>query len=260
MTDTASPPAPPSPAPAAGRGSSWLEQARAFVARIEAIAATDPGARAALRSGLGKPLDEARRMHRIVAPWIPASAMAGDDTQRAFYTVASLIAAQKTAALRAARPSAPGEPAPAGMSPSASGPGGDTSVAPGEAEPAATSAGPAGASLYGRSLGLTFAAAVAAGAREGLRESTAETRLNLLTRQSTAGLHRHLPATVRQLCDKNTPPDWAQLLVDLRAWPADRKRIGRRWLQDYYRARHQAELEAARAAAEGDQPADALAL
>ncbi|MGW1803393.1 type I-E CRISPR-associated protein Cse2/CasB, partial [Streptomyces sp. NPDC001984] len=72
------------------------------------------------------------------------------------------------------------------------------------------------------------------------------------------GLHRHLPAAVRQLCDKKTPPDWAQLLVHLRAWPRDRKEIGRRWLQDFYRARHKAALDAAREAADTlpDHPTD----
>ncbi len=214
------------PAPTAGAGapSPWMTQARVFVARIEAVCAADPGARAALRSGLGKPLDEVPRMHRIVAPLLPLS-VRDDDTQRAFYTVASLIAAQKSEALRAGRIPADGSTPTDGDSSAARAP-------------------------YGTSLGLTFAAAVSADGRNGLRENAAETRLNLLTRQSTPGLHRHLPAAVRQLCDKKTPPDWAQLLVHLRAWPRDRKEIGRRWLQDFYRARHKATLDAARQTAD----------
>ncbi|MFC9635127.1 type I-E CRISPR-associated protein Cse2/CasB [Streptomyces mirabilis] len=208
----------PSPSP-----SPWMTQARDFVARIEALCAADPGARAALRSGLGKPLDEVPRMHRIVAPLLPP-AVRDDDTQRAYYTVASLLAAQKSETLRSGR--APAD--------------GDTPTDSASAAPAP----------YGTSLGKTFAAAVSADGRNGLRENAAETRLNLLTRQSTPGLHRHLPAAVRQLCDKKTPPDWAQLLVHLRAWPRDRKDIGRRWLQDFYRARHTAALDAAREAAD----------
>ncbi|MER5910073.1 type I-E CRISPR-associated protein Cse2/CasB [Streptomyces sp. NPDC001982] len=224
------------PAPTAGAGSPspWMTQARVFVARIEAVCAADPGARAALRSGLGKPLDEVPRMHRIVAPLLPLS-VRDDDTQRAFYTVASLIAAQKSEVLRADR-----------AAPDAA-----TNTSGGDL-PAPV------LSPYGPSLGLTFAAAVSADGRNGLRENAAETRLNLLTRQSTPGLHRHLPAAVRQLCDKKTPPDWAQLLVHLRAWPRDRKEIGRRWLQDFYRARHKAALDAAREAADTlpDHPTD----
>jgi CRISPR system Cascade subunit CasB len=222
VTDTST--TPPS---ATGRASSaWMTQARAFVTRVEAICAGDPGARAALRSGLGKPLDEVQRMHRIVVPLLPPNVW-DDDTQRAFYTVASMIAAQKSETLRATRTT---------PSPDASGAAGDE---------AQTGTKP---SPYGASLGMTFAAAVAL--PNGLRENSAETRLNLLTRQSTLGLHRHLPASVRQLCDKQTPPDWAQLLVHLRAWPQDRKAIGRRWLQDFYRARNKAALEAARKAAD----------
>lgn len=228
MTDTDITAA-PAPAVGADSPSSWMTQARTFVTRIEAICATDPGARAALRSGLSKSLDEVPRMHRIVAAWLPPSVGANDtDAQRAFYTVASLIAAQKSEVLRTDRTPLNGN-----------GEGGDPSAGP---------------TRYGTSLGLTFAAAVSTDGRNGLRENAAETRLNLLTRQSTPGLHRHLPAAVRQLCDKKTPPDWAQLLVHLRAWPRDRKEIGRRWLQDYYRARNKATLDAAREAADTLQP------
>lgn len=213
--------------------SPWMVQARGFTARIERICASDPGARAALRSGVGKPLDEVRRMHPIVVPLLPPSAR-DDDTQRAFYTVASLIAAQKSDVLRA-RTTPPAGPVAGADEPGRS------------QKPQST---------YGISLGETFAAAVAAA--DGLRENTAETRLNLLTRQSTAGLHRHLPSSVRQLCDKKRPPDWAQLLVHLRSWPNDRKTVGRRWLQDFYRALNQAALDDARRAADDTAPPDQI--
>lgn len=67
-----------------------------------------------------------------------------------------------------------------------------------------------------------------------MRESTAESRLNLLTRQSLNGLHRHLPAAVGYLRQVGVPIDWAQLLSDLAAWPTHSKTISRRWLQHYY--------------------------
>ncbi|MFF2651707.1 type I-E CRISPR-associated protein Cse2/CasB [Streptomyces sp. NPDC058045] len=227
---TASTTTPPAEAPKAP--SPWLAHARVFVAHIEKICVADTGARAALRSGLGKRLDEVPRMHRIVAPLLPQAAQ-DEHTQRAFYTVAALIAAQKSEALRASRFASSTE-AEAGR----------------EGDQAAV-----GISPYGVSLGSTFAAAVALG-HGGLRESAAETRLNLLTRQSPAGLHRHLPSSVRQLCDKRTPPDWAQLLVHLRAWPTHRRSIGRRWLQDFYRARHKAVLDAALEADDATLPED----
>ncbi|MEV6131753.1 type I-E CRISPR-associated protein Cse2/CasB [Streptomyces violaceusniger] len=196
-----------------------LAHAREFVAAMLQLCAQDRGARAALRTGVGKHPDEARRMHRYVAVWLPSL---DEDTQRAYYAVAALIAARRDT-------EAPGQEGKAGRPP---------------------------VSRFGESLGVAFAAAVAR-PRDGLRESSAEMRLNLLTRQSVAGIHRHLPAAVWQLCDKQTQPDWAQLVVDLRSWRDQRGRTGRRWLQDFYRARRQAELAAAKDAAEGADAADA---
>ncbi|WP_414167043.1 type I-E CRISPR-associated protein Cse2/CasB [Streptoverticillium reticulum] len=232
----------------------WLLEARTFVQAITRISAQDTGTRAALRSGLGKQLDEVPRMHRIVAPLLPARVLGDDEAQRAFYAVAALLATHTTrgstvqpdkesSAVHASTPAdedtnhRAAEAAPATV---------DGDAAQEQSVQAAAAARRRYA--YGESLGLAFAAAVARGTREGIRESAAETRLNLLTRQSTAGLHRHLPAAVRQLCDKKCPPDWARLLVDLRTWPQDRKRLSRRWLQDFYRARHRDDLAAARTA------------
>ncbi|AEM88603.1 type I-E CRISPR-associated protein Cse2/CasB [Streptomyces violaceusniger] len=199
-----------------------LAHAREFVAAMLQLCAQDRGARAALRTGVGKHPDEARRMHRYVAVWLPSL---DEDTQRAYYAVAALIAARRDT-------EAPNQT--------------------GRAEKAGKSPG----SRFGESLGVAFAAAVAR-PRDGLRESSAEMRLNLLTRQSVAGIHRHLPAAVRQLCDKKTQPDWAQLVVDLRGWRDQRGRTGRRWLQDFYRARRQAEIAAAKDAAEQADATDA---
>jgi CRISPR system Cascade subunit CasB len=67
-----------------------------------------------------------------------------------------------------------------------------------------------------------------------MRLSTAESRLNLLTRQSVNGLHRHLPATIGYLRGLDVPVDWARLLNDLIGWPTRSGRISRRWLQDFY--------------------------
>lgn len=93
-----------------------------------------------------------------------------------------------------------------------------------------------------RNFGQCLAEGVDRGA---LRESAAEARLNLLTRQSVDGVHRHLPAAVRVLADRPGSVDWAQLLVDLRWWDNYRDQITRRWLQSFYRTRSQAEREAA---------------
>lgn len=245
MTDVAAVQDPPTET--GRRPAPWLTEARAFVRAVERASAGDSGVRAALRSGLGKDLDDVPRMHRVIAPLLPPTVVNDDDAQRAFYTVAALIATHK----RGAAGGEPESPAPSENSagaPEQAVPDTEDTTAGGGTE---ESQGPEASAkrrrrLYGESLGSTFAAAVAQGPREGIRESAAETRMNLLTRQSTAGLHRHLPAAVRQLCDRGTPPDWARLLVDLRAWPRDRRNIGRRWLQDFYRTRHRRDLEAAR--------------
>jgi CRISPR type I-E-associated protein CasB/Cse2 len=94
-----------------------------------------------------------------------------------------------------------------------------------------------------------FGACLAEGVgRAALRESAAESRLNLLTRQSVDGVHRHLPAAVRVLADRPTAVDWAKLLIDLRWWDYDRDQIARHWLQSFYRTRFKAERDAAEAA------------
>ncbi len=185
-------------------GSGGLQKARAFTRWIDRRSYEDPGVRSALRRGRGRDLDAVPFMHRIVAAWLTDEQLRDPDVQRAYYTVASLIAAQRRDQFAAAKSEA--------------------------------GTGPETEGRYGRSLGAAFADAVAKG-DAGIRESSAETRLNLLSRQSVAGLHRHLPGAVQQLRDKQVDVDWAQLLVDLSRWRRHCDAIKRRWLQDYYRAR-----------------------
>ncbi|MFJ9597973.1 type I-E CRISPR-associated protein Cse2/CasB [Streptomyces virginiae] len=200
---------------------------QAFTAHMVRVAATDPGARAALRGGVRRGLNERRlrEMDRIVVPWLPEREALTDDIERAYYAVASMIGATSSrAAENPDEPPAetpPGEPVPAEGSPQR-----DRTAAP----------------RYGPSLGVAFALAVTGGrgGRE-MREATAESRLNLLTRQSLTGLHRHLPGSVSYLRELDVEIDWAQLLSDLSAWRGHRGRIARRWLQDYYRLRDQHE-------------------
>ncbi|UQW99154.1 type I-E CRISPR-associated protein Cse2/CasB [Streptomyces sp. RerS4] len=212
---------------------------RAFVAWVERLCAEDPGARAALRSGLRKDLDAVVRMHRFVAPWLPQD-RTPREVQQAYYAVASMIAAQPRSA----------------ASEDGAGP------AQGEAGAVAVPVGAEGARgrtgpVWGSSLGAAFAAA--AGGREAvMREGTAESRLNLLTRQSLPGLHRHLPASVAYLSSLDVSVDFSQLLSDLAQWQRHSGRIARRWLQDYYRIRARDAHEAAKRADDqgaGEAPA-----
>ncbi|MEV6383079.1 type I-E CRISPR-associated protein Cse2/CasB [Streptomyces sp. NPDC051773] len=194
----------------------------AFTRWIEELCRDDPGARTALRSGLRRGLDDVPRMHRYVSPWLPRNGQVPPSEQRAYYAVAAMIAAQPRTSYTTADTDAGPDSAPV--------------PDPGSRSGKSAAAEPVLAPRYGQSLGHTFALAVtdSPGRDREMRESTAESRLNLLTRQSLNGLHRHLPAAVGYLRETGVPVDWAQLLSDLVAWPAHSKTISRRWLQHYY--------------------------
>ncbi|MFF5719371.1 type I-E CRISPR-associated protein Cse2/CasB [Streptomyces buecherae] len=199
-----------------------------FVARIETLCAQDPGVRVALRRGLRRDLDGVRGLHRFVAPWLPEHRSQAEE--RAYYAIAAMIADRPRHTFTTAdtEESAPAATTEAGDTPSAA-----PALTPEAAqEPAAPSA-----RVRRDSLGASFARAVLVQAGQVLREETAEARLNLLTRQSLAGLHRHLPGSVRHLREVGVEIDYAVLLGDLATWPQDHKRTARRWLQDYYRLR-----------------------
>ncbi|NJP46497.1 type I-E CRISPR-associated protein Cse2/CasB [Actinacidiphila epipremni] len=212
---------------------------QAYVRWVEYICRTDPGARTILRKGLGRGLDDVRYvrgMHRILTRWLPQGADTPAAEQRAYYTVASLIAERPRHSF------AHDEPEP---EPSTEHADGRTPTAEPDDAPETGITG----KLQGESLGAAFAAAVLAGgnSRE-IRQSTAETRLHLLTRQSLDGLHRHLPSAVRFLRDADAPVDYARLIADLTVWPALQGRISRRWLQDFYSPLAKSRNDAANAA------------
>jgi CRISPR type I-E-associated protein CasB/Cse2 len=76
------------------------DRATAFVARMVEHA-SDPGPRADLRSGLGRTVDQAERVHRYVASWTGSS---GPHQKAVYYTVASLIAHRPEGAIPAEWP------------------------------------------------------------------------------------------------------------------------------------------------------------
>ncbi|MFH8473368.1 type I-E CRISPR-associated protein Cse2/CasB [Streptomyces sp. NPDC018000] len=201
-------------------------RSRAYTYWVERVCREDAGARSALRSGLRKDLDSLRRMHRLVAPWLPEPRSA--DVERAYYAVAAMIAAQPRSALAAPDHTA-ADP-----------------VQPDEQEPSPSTR------RRRTSLGTAFAIAVTEGPgrEKEMRAGTAESRLNLLTRQSVNGLHRHLPASVGYLRSLGVEVDWAQLLDDISHWRHRSGRISRTWLQDFYRLR---EKDAAQQADDADE-------
>lgn len=181
----------------------------------------DPGRRAQLRRGLGKPPEHPAMLgaHRTVARHVPSAA--NPAAEWAFYAVAALIAAQPRTA-RDAEIDATAEEGPAAD---------ETSQPLPENTEAASTTGVAG-SVQRPCLGETLARAVIAGK---LNEDTTESRLHLLARQDLAGLHRQLPRLVAHLRADLVEIDWVQLLLDLATWDTQRGWVTKRWVQAYHR-------------------------
>ena len=182
-------------------------------AAVKTLTHPDKRRRVALRRALGKsPEDPAvRAAHMVVAPALPEHRDAA--TERAFYSVASMIAAQP----RDARDDT------ASLN--------DDEPEEGEHE----NASPAVPVDEQESLGATLGRAVATGK---LREDTTESRLHLMCRQDIDGIHRHLPRLIATLRADLLPVSWVRLTVDLSRWGRERDLVTKRWLQDYYRTLH----------------------
>jgi CRISPR system Cascade subunit CasB len=197
-----------------------LERPDRFVAYIRRIC-EEPGRRAGLRRGVGHRPETAYRSHAYVAGWIPTGdstdGRAHEATEWAYYAVAAMMAAQPGRARRDEE--ADTDPASAD----------DDAPTPGLADVP----GP----RVRTNLGVSLAQAVARGAatQRVIAHDSAEKRLHLLTRQGLAGVHRHLPATVRHLRSANVPIDWAVLILDLSRWATARDYVAKDWLQHYYR-------------------------
>jgi CRISPR system Cascade subunit CasA len=230
---------PPTPAGTPAPADGTTEEATTpytFVAQVRRLCANEPAARAALRSGLRRPVDECRRMHRYIADLVPDGHRGWEAAERACYAVAAMMASVDPAA-REEGPPPPRTASGAGENPRPAGAGED---------------GPAAGSSPGRAprdLGFCLAEAVA---RDPQRERTVEDRLDALAKQSVAGLHRHLPAVIDLIADRPHAIDWVRLLNDLRDWGHNRDRVSRRWLQSYYRERQRAVRHAAQDADDSD--------
>ncbi|MER5295075.1 type I-E CRISPR-associated protein Cse2/CasB [Streptomyces pharetrae] len=177
--------------------SSTVRVSDRFVAYVHQLCASKQ-TRAALRRGLGLPVQRCNYMHRYLVPWLrDHDDPHHGDVRRAYYAVASLIAARP----RSARDTTPSQ---------------DASV-----------------SWYERpNLGASLGQAVAKGV---LKENTAESALHLMARQSSDAIHPGLPALTRQLLAGGITVDWAVLLEDLTWWNRSRDRIATRWLESYFR-------------------------
>ncbi|QRV39134.1 type I-E CRISPR-associated protein Cse2/CasB (plasmid) [Streptomyces californicus] len=168
-----------------------------FISYIHTLC-QDNRTRAELGRGLGLPVERCNYMHRYLVPWLHQhDDVSYPDTRRAYYSVASLIAARP----RAAR----------------------------HTEPADTSA----TAWYLRpNLGVALGEAVR---RDVMKAGTAESALHLMSRQSSDAVHRTLPSLTRQLLGEGIAVDWSVLLKDLSWWTQNRDVIATRWLDQYFR-------------------------
>lgn len=185
------------PAVSTPPNSSTVRVSDRFVTYVHQVCASKQ-ARAALRRGLGLPVERCTYMHRYLVPWLrDHDDQHHADVRRAYYAVASLIAARP----RSARDTMPDQSAPV--------------------------------SWYERpNLGSSLGQAVTQGV---LKENSAESALHLMARQSSDAVHPGLPALVRQLLTGGITIDWAVLLEDLAWWNRSRDRIATRWLESYFR-------------------------
>ncbi|MDT0382573.1 type I-E CRISPR-associated protein Cse2/CasB [Streptomyces sp. DSM 42041] len=215
---------PPSenPAPPAPRHAR-LTGCDSFVERVRK-ACTSPGAQQALRRGLAKPVHEvpARTHAALLRGGLVPDGAKGEE-RRAYYAVAALIAARP----RAER-----------VAETTSNDQGTTEQLPGVSKQPPDGAPPAATTTaeqkptWGTSLGTSLAQAVISDRN---RENGIESRLHLLVRQETDGLHRMLPAMQRLLGSTGVPADYGRLLHDIAHWTYRREETSTRWLEDYYR-------------------------
>lgn len=180
-------------------------------AAVRTLRKRDRRPQVALRRALGRAPEHpaARAAHMVVAPFLPEPRDTADE--RAFYAVASMIAAQPRDARDQTTQDDDEDEA-------------EVTETQGEHE----------------SLGTTLGRAVAQRKTEGsaFSEATIEARLHLLCRQDIDGLHRHLPRLIARLRSDLVPVDWVRLVLDLSAWGRHRDHVSKRWLQDYYRTLH----------------------
>src|SRR2546421_12769985 len=83
-------------APARSKKQQQFDQYDAFVAYITGLCGKSTKAQADLRTGLGRPLESCAYLHRYLVPRLPEPKRPGwyDDSRRAHYALASLIAAR----------------------------------------------------------------------------------------------------------------------------------------------------------------------
>lgn len=210
-----------------------------MVTRLQERITTSPGDRSVLRRMVGHPPTHptARPAHGVVYSCLrgtrgePLDLPDGLAEEWAFYGVAALMAAQP----RTARDEGTADEHTA-AGPEESEEQGEPSADGAANEGFAPDDGRAPRKKNGR---LNLGASLARGVRTGdLKADTTESRLHRLCRLDLAGIHKRLPALVRQARTRQVPVDWVALIEDLARWGGERDMVAKEWLQSYHRTRN----------------------
>lgn len=208
--------------------------ADALVRHVTRLTRNNPADRSLLRHSLGNsPEEAALGVHRIVVPYLPSPPDHRTDTngyaaiERAYYTVAALIASQPRGA-RGQAGAGDAQEAPAGQDAAQAG-----TTGTGRAE-----------QRHWRNLGYSLAHA----ADRGGNARSLENHLQLLTRQDADGLYRHLPRLILQLRGDQVHIDWGVLIYDLTRWARTPRLVAKEWAQSYYRTSERLTAARSRAA------------
>jgi CRISPR system Cascade subunit CasB len=236
--------------------------------------ADEPAVRATLRRGVGRRVEDPAMLplHAFVSPYlddVPEQSPSGwtatpdEAVERAFYSVAALIAAQPRQVRDRDAEHGPGSEIPeADEAPEAAEVHATDEQASGPAEEAEAFEGslpedtssPASDQTTGTApkdrfgLGATLGTAVGRGL---LNSDTTEQRLHLLCRQSLDGVHVQLPRLLSHARVQGARTDWGQLVLDLARWGGERDRVAKEWAQGFHRsvnAARRAPTEKAKAA------------
>lgn len=208
--------------------------------RLSTQVVEEPAIRATLRRAVGKEVTDPAVLpvHGFVTPYLPDPSGESETyeryrfpetgIERAFYTVAALIAGQT----RQARDQGAKEDSEETATSD-----GTHEAKAAEEEPPSTDTPSANGDPPSRSprrlnLGATLGKAVTKGE---LNADTTESRLHLLCRQSVEGVHKQLPRLVMHLRGKEAPLDWGLLVLDLARWGGDRDAVAKEWVQGYHR-------------------------
>jgi CRISPR system Cascade subunit CasB len=246
---------PPTGGPAFATRGTRLKECGEFADAVRR-ACQAPGTQQALRRALGKDPSEvpARTHAALMGPGLLPYGARGA-RRRAYYTVAALIAARPRSQRDTQEQDGTETVRPAADTAAA-----DTTQAtkdkPEAASPAQqTATAPASPETTGRvlpvNLGGSLARAIARehddatdSEREGIKANGAESRLHLLVRQESEGLHRMLPGVVRLIVGAGVPVDYGCLLNDLLRWERQREDVVVEWLESYYRTLRRAPKQA----------------